>query len=1011
MRLTQLALAIVAAVGLLAGVWFSIRTEPAEARDALRPPESAREELERSEALEAQAGDAALGKGAGSERTMLAGSAASENIAANAPRAASGSEVVGRIVDRDGRGIPDADVYASNGNDWVSIPLDVERDGAPRNWIEIERATTDASGRFAIGGLKPGAVRLAVRASGFAPRAIEDGLVPEDLPRVLPDIVLEPGVVLSGRVVDSSGNGVRGALLLGAFDGTASGQRVSLPGRGVPLATSGTNGEFRVDRMGAGPWHLIVDSPGHMVADARGETRSAGEEVSGLVLRVDGGAEIEGRIQWSSGTPPVDFDSIRVTARPSPESPSNGGGSSVEALRGLGYAGSDAASNGALLDPIRSRPRHATPDASGRIQLRGLIAGMRYRLTAAQRSPDTEYWKTIAVLEPVLAFAGERGVTLAERPSTALVFRVVDDSTGEPLSELTVAAGVGRERLMREDDGEARVSFPEGRVRVPDLRAQPGAKPIQLRVSSGGYRDFERRDIAFTPGVDIDLGDVRLTREHALVVTVVDDLTGTPIEDARVLVGTLEPNELADYLSSPTESNFHGAPNLRFGRTAADGRVRFSSYPGLSVNFGADARGYRAADLRSEILPVDADHAIELRLMRGGVVSVRVRDPSGRPIAKMGIAHLAPDAAPSDEPDGPGFDAAAYTNSLGIARFDALAPGMHSFRTCDGPARAMKSGAVPWVPVTVADRSSAEVTLTAPARARFFGVVTEGGVALARARMRLVERREEGSEDEEEEDVALDAVTDREGRFEFENVRAAQYELWIAHSTRRMAERFPITLLEGDNNDDFDLGVACVEGRVVDEAGEPVAQVAVSAGAPGEDTDRAQLYDMEMREDDRGNVRLDSKPTVTPFVPTDELGRYHLRGVRSGESLVVNVRGETVEATSSEPLSLGPGEVRRGLDFVVRRAGALELSLVGDSPAGSREWFEVRVESIEPAAIKTDRRTHLGTFIRSQRVRALGPGRYRVRCFPMGNEGSPRLQTQEIEIAAGEVAKVAFQAR
>lgn len=1009
MRLTHLGLAILAALGLLAGVWFSLRTEPAQAREAALSTDSAREEPVRGDALDAETGGAASTAAAASERKMLAGSVAIESPPPNAARAASETDVTGRIVDRDGRGIPSADVYASNEVDWVSIPLDVEPDGAPRNWIDIHHVVTDASGRFAIDGLKAGEVRLAVRASGFAPRAVEDALVADEPPRVLPDIVLEPGVVLTGRVVDSSGSAVSGAVLLAAFDSAGSTQRVSIPGRGVPLATTGANGEFRIDRIGAGPWHLIVDSPRHLVADARGETRAAGEEVTGLVLRVEGGADIEGRVQGASASPPAGVGSVRVTARASPES--GAAGSRNASIAALGYAGGELAPNSTTLDPVRSRPRHAIVDENGRFELHGLVAGVRYRLTASQRSADTVHWKTVAALESVLAFAGERGVTLAERPSTSLVFRVVDDATGAPLSDLTVAAGVGRERLVREDDGEARIHFPDGLVRVPDLRSQPGGKPIQLRVSANGYRDFQRRDIAFTAALDIDLGEVRLVREHVLVITVLDDHTSAPVEGARVFVGTLEANELADYLASPAESNFHGAPNLRFGRTGADGRVRLSSYPGSTVNLGADARGYCAVEPRSELLPGDGDHALELRLMRGGLVSVRVRDPAGRPIAKMGVAHLAPGETASDDPDGAGFQAAEYTNSLGVARFDALAPGLHSFRACDGPQDALRASTAPWVPVTVADRSSGEVVLSAPARARFFGGVTEGGVPLALARMRLVERRPEATGDEEQEEVALDAVTDREGRFTFESVRAAQYELWIAHSTRRMAERYSLTLLEGDNNDDFDLGVACVEGRVVDESGQPVARVDVSASVPGEDSERGQLYDMEMREDERGNVRLDSKPTVTPAVPTDELGRFHLRGVRSGEPLVVGVRGETIEATSSAELSLGPGEVRRGVDFVVRRAGTLELSLAGDPPGGVREWFEVRVESLDTARAKVERRTHLGMGLRSQKVRALGPGRYRVRLFPMGNEGSPRSQTQEVEIAAGEVVKISFEAR
>ncbi len=638
MRLTQLVLAIALVAGLLAVVWFAVRTEPAQAKELPEIAAPSAEDPRRLDALDAQGGSAETPERAGSERALLAGAAAEAPAAPATDLRASASDVTGRVVDRDGNGVAGADVYASNGLDWIAIPLDVEPEGTPKGWIEIERATTDAAGRFAIAGLKPGALRLAVRASGYAPRAIEDAFVPDDPPRVLPDIVLDPGVVLSGRVVDSGGNGVRGALLLAALDGSDSKQTVAVPGRGVPVGTTGENGEFRIDRLAAGPWRLIVDSPAHVVADARGETLAAGEEQSGIVIRLEAGSVIEGTIQWSRAGAPggagasgsgEEFELVRVSARPSTEA----------------AAGEVAPAR--TIDPVQTRARHAIVDSSGRFELRGLIAGIRYRLTAAHPLPEGAGWKSISALEPVLAFAGERGVVLAQRPSTALSFRVVDDASGAPLEQLTVSAGVGRERLLRDDDGEARIAFPDGRVRVPDLRAQASGKPIQLRVCANGYRDFERRDVSFTPGVDLDLGEIRLAREHALVVTVVDDHTGAPIEDARVIAGTIEPNEIADYLASPIESSFHGAPKLRFGRTGADGRVHLSSYPGLSIHVCADARGYRASSPRVELCPPDGDHAVELRLARGGVVIVRVLDPSGQPIARMGVAHLEPGASPS----------------------------------------------------------------------------------------------------------------------------------------------------------------------------------------------------------------------------------------------------------------------------------------------------------------------------------------------------------------------------
>ena len=73
---------------------------------------------------------------------------------------------------------------------------------------------------------------------------------------------------------------------------------------------------------------------------------------------------------------------------------------------------------------------------------------------------------------------------------------------------------------------------------------------------------------------------------------------------------------------------------------------------------------------------------VELRLKHGGIVVVHVTDVAAHPVAGVGIAHRKPDAKQVE--DGWYNDSAEQkTDSEGIARFDALARGTHSFRVQD----------------------------------------------------------------------------------------------------------------------------------------------------------------------------------------------------------------------------------------------------------------------------------------------------------------------------------------
>jgi RNA polymerase sigma factor (sigma-70 family) len=145
------------------------------------------------------------------------------------------AEVTGRVVDRDGRGVPGARVTSFPDDLSEAIRLDAPAEPA-------RTATTDADGRFAIalGGRAPFHT-LVVDAAGFAPAAAE-----RVRPRDERTIALEPDSTLAGVTKDLEGNPIAGARVAWRtlFFGAAI-ERAGL---------SGADGTFRIDGLPSPGW-------------------------------------------------------------------------------------------------------------------------------------------------------------------------------------------------------------------------------------------------------------------------------------------------------------------------------------------------------------------------------------------------------------------------------------------------------------------------------------------------------------------------------------------------------------------------------------------------------------------------------------------------------------------------------------------------------------------------------------------------------------------------------------
>jgi len=927
--------------------------------------------------------------------------------------------LTGRVLGNLGKPVEGASVYAAESIAAFGLNLDeIDSDGlggAP--WIRRVEAKTDADGRFQIRPEARSKIYLSFRAPGFAPLDREFALPGSE--RDLGDLVLDASAILSGRVVDPNGRGVAGARIARV---SGTGPVLAFGGeRGATVARTDALGSFRVDQLAAGPWRLLVthaDHPDHLET---GETDRPGAEQSGLIFTLDAGSEIQGRVVGAPAGAPA-----KLTVRAAP----HGGEDNL------------AVDSPPVLVPAA---RTAGCAADGSFVLKGLKVSQKYRLTAQEGVRD--FYRGTRSL-PVIARAGDRGIELAYKPETAIVFQVVDATSGAPVVDLSVQAGWNFTMPLLDDEGRAMRRFPEGRVRfgglAPSARAAAGIVPaampagagggatgLKLRIESPGYEVLERSDIALSEGQDTDLGVLRLDRAPAVAVLVLDDATGEPIADAAVSLEEVEGvDRRAARFSFRIEEDTDEAAGERVhgsaqrARTGADGWASVTSLPGKTARISVEKSGY--ARHRGEPIALPLHDIVErtIRLGPGGSVTVEVVDSRGAPVSGAEVDHETPEQGEGQISFG---DSGERTDTDGRVVFENLASGEHRFRlgrSADGGfidvggghafvrgvSRAGGGAEVGWSSIEVDERTAATIRLVLPERGTLAGRVTEGGQPLANATLRLSPK----SEDETPmpfRSGGRSAHTDVRGDYLFDGVDEGEYSLSVEHPTRAMAFEAKIEVRPGENRQDIDLAVAIVEGTVTGEDGKPVAGVRVRAERAPVAGRRRPMAIMVMATSDGGDepeVNVSTEASGAPVVTTDAEGRYSLRGVLPDVELVVEADAKDAQPARSGKFSVGLDEVKKGVDLKLERGGTIQVSVQNQAgkPAGgflARATFEggstmPKVQMIGPNG--------------SVKLTGLKPGKWRVVLDPLqdlgAGGGEAPIPEREVDVVVGETAKADF---
>jgi hypothetical protein len=188
-------------------------------------------------------------------------------------------------------------------------------DGEPRSPLLSDlRAETSDKGHFTLGRLPPGSHALSVEASGYAQKRVEVAIGDREEPIDLGDSMVETGLTIRGRVVDSSGQAIEGA------SASAYSRGIYLDESGQPRffrAFSDAEGLFALAGLREGTYRVSVRARGY--APQMKDPVEVGDSVT-FVLDVAG--SISGVVVDQERRP---IESYQVTARPMERRTRSGG--------------------------------------------------------------------------------------------------------------------------------------------------------------------------------------------------------------------------------------------------------------------------------------------------------------------------------------------------------------------------------------------------------------------------------------------------------------------------------------------------------------------------------------------------------------------------------------------------------------------------------------------------------------------------------------------------------------
>lgn len=938
-------------------------------------PSTGPADLASVESLDGDRAAAEVGEGVARVAPALEESAAGP---ATRPERAPGA-VVGRVTDRDGQPLAGADVQLMGGARMLLLDTRAGGNGG------ADPVTTDEQGRFRIEA-RPGRHDLTVGSDRYAPFEQSVDLA-SGRDTDVGEIQLAPGVRIVGRVLDDRGRPVKGATITRPVK--RSGGFIRLGALGALAAETDAEGRFEILRQAVGPYEFSVDHPSYPRGRFDGETEREGELVSGIEVTLRVGAQISGQVTGALE------DDLVVAARPA-----------------RGGDGAIAFDIGGSLDSFGSAVRRGDLQPDGTFTVQGLAEGAAYQVWLER--PRRRFDGSARRSERVRATAGDSGVALTYSPG-ASVRVTLKGPDGEPVAGAEITGGYEWLAPL----GELETDDTTGTYTGLHLWPSKNESAYRLRVSAVGYETWESEGIELVAGEITDLGVVELAGKPQLLVTVTDAATGRPVEGAKVSVEKVReasPGGAMRFSATISTDEEVDIDDVAFGggvandTTDEDGQCSVDVTPGDRVWVDVTHPGF--AEQRHGPLTLAADESsfeASVGLGPGGSVRVSVIDHTGAPMPGARVETRGDDGRPAR--------GAETTDDSGEALFQGLAAGAYGFRIAeDRPSggiilvtQALGGGDTEgWTDVTVLPGDVVPLTLQAEEPCDLTGRITEAGVPLAGATVRL--RAAAGSDPLAGLGFGLgggaSATTDARGRYRLDGVDAGDMTLVVEHPTRAMDHEEPIAIERGDNERDVDLTITTIAGKVIGPDGEPVVGARVEAKRQAEGPQRRAMVSFVVStSDDEGEAAfIGGEPGGPEPVFTDEDGRYVLRGVQPDVKLVVEASAKDLDKTRSDEFTLDAGDQREDVDLTFVQTGSLTINVEGaDGPLiavltrRGESTRDPRVEQIQGS---------------SKTIEGLEAGRWEVRlnAIQTGGDVPPRIspERETVDIVSGETATLSF---
>lgn len=798
----------------------------------------------------------------------------------------------GRVVDREGRPLPGVRLAVS-----ASSPQDLPSAFRPDG--VLQRAVSDADGRFHLAGLHPEASHdLRAELLGFATAVTQTSGVARRSDAL--QLTLDRARAAFGRVVDGDERPIAEARIVVA---DAAGDRALEP------VLSDSEGRFQVTELPSKQLDLEVSKTGYPPVQVRAIEVPQGETAVDLgVILLRRGLALSGRVVDTEDRP---VQGASLVPLPAPE----------DSQKSLANR------------QLTERP--ARSNADGHFRLDGLLPGQRIFLLVDHPDYVQQALEGVDVPSEALNVVLQKAVRVAGR---------VEDAAGQALAGATAqvtgvprpAGTVGVLQDSDENDLETRTDD-QGYFEVRGVI--PGA--LSVKATLEGYQPADPIEIEVTleePMEDL----VLVLRQGRGLGGTVQDGDGEPVEGAVLTlahVRSVSDAEGAFLLAGLPEGHHdlevrHPQYNwyqekievgessqtleivLRGGGAVA-GQVLDEAglpLPGAQVRLQKQVR----RDHHTYLATSDADGRFQLESMalgpyqveatRSGYASTRLPDilevegavdgveivlrPGAEILGQVrGLDFEALSAVEVEADDGQGGLHPAVVDYEGNYLVADLGPGVWTVRgRLEGGRRQAE------VRVALADgqrRVRRDLEFGG-------GLTLEGQVLLAGEPLPRTWVALRGASQEVERNV----TSDYQGRFRFDDVQAGSYRLSLSNSRQMLVHNEDIELVQ--NRDlVLDLAAAEVRGRVTDGDGQGMHEALV------------RLQQMHGEAFD--------EPGSLITVSTDTAGRFHLARVSAGTYVL------QVEKAGSSPwrqrLPITAGEAVGPLDIVLDATDGLRLDV------------------------------------------------------------------------------------